>query len=113
MNYILTKEKLADKFISVVPTLDEVFDKIREALKQKGFTQKKLAERLGVSEPTVSRVMAKKRGLSVEMLIEIAEILEIDPASLVPGINPEKRPALDEYIRQIVQEEIEKALKKK
>lgn len=108
----MTKEKFDDNYFRV-PVLDEVFDKIRESLKQKGFTQKKLAERLGVSEPTVSRIMSKKRGLSVEMLIEIAEILEIDPASLVPDSHPEKRPDFEEYIRQIVQEEIEKALKKK
>ena len=57
-----------------------------------------------------------KRGreaLSINLLYEIADKLGIDPASLLPGRNPEQKPEFEEYIRDIVREEIEKALKKK
>jgi len=96
------------------PKIDSrVLLKIKEAIKAKGWKPVRLAREFGYSDAWISNIMKGKRSLDVNTLIKIAEILDIDPASLLPGTNPEKKPAFDEYIRNIVREEIEKAVKKK
>ncbi|MBP5175331.1 MAG: helix-turn-helix domain-containing protein, partial [Treponema sp.] len=55
-------------------------------LKEKGMTQRQLAEKLGVSEVTVSRWMtdgANGRNPSVQTLQKIADVLETTPNYLM------------------------------
>lgn len=81
---------------------------------KKGWKRKNLVEALGKSDAWLSKIMDKKRGLSIQTLFDIARALEIDPVSLLPEIkNPKLKISFEEYIREIVQEEIEKALKNK
>ncbi len=53
--------------------------------KKKGITQEKLAEELGVSRQHVASVEAPgmNRGISLELLFNIAEVLEIEPYLLL------------------------------
>ncbi len=53
--------------------------------KKKGITQEKLAEELGVSRQHVASVEAPgmNRGVSLELLFNIAEVLEIEPYLLL------------------------------
>lgn len=90
-----------------------VLIKIKEVLKTKGLKPVHLARKLNYSDSWSSYLMRGERSLTINQLIKIAEILEVSPASLLPGENPEGKMEFEEYIREIVIEEIEKALKKK
>lgn len=56
--------------------------------KNKGYTQKKLAELAGISEPTMNHYESGKRVPTVDTLIILAEILDCDPGWLLTGGNP-------------------------
>ena len=92
--------------------IDNIF---KLAFEKRGWQQGQFAKELGLTAGWASNVKKYKRGrgaLSINFLYEVADKLGVDPASLLPGTNPEERPDIDEYIRQMVREEIEKALKK-
>lgn len=71
-------------------------NRMESLLKSKGITQRELAEKLDVSEVTVSRWMtdgANGRNPSVQTLQKIAEILETTPDYLLGKESPEIKPA--------------------
>jgi transcriptional regulator with XRE-family HTH domain len=94
-----------------------VLQKIKEALKAKGWKPVKLAREFGYSDAWISNIMKGKRSLDINTLIKIAEILHVEPSSLLPHANPEPKPEFEDYIRsivrEVVKEEIDKALKEK
>ncbi|QPJ63001.1 MAG: helix-turn-helix transcriptional regulator [Candidatus Nitronauta litoralis] len=53
--------------------------------KNKGFTQKKLSELAGISEPTMNHYESGKRVPTVDTLLNLARILECDPGWLLTG----------------------------
>ncbi len=55
---------------------------IREWMKAKGLTQEKLADRLGISQGTVSKALKSKTILTEEYLVGIAEALDVEVADL-------------------------------
>jgi transcriptional regulator with XRE-family HTH domain len=55
---------------------------IREWLKAKGITQEKLADRLGISQGTVSKALKSKTILTEEYLVGIADALDVEVADL-------------------------------
>jgi transcriptional regulator with XRE-family HTH domain len=57
-------------------------ENLRKARLTKKLSQKKLADKLGVTTATVSRYETGERKLSVETSKRIAEILEVDWYSL-------------------------------
>ena len=57
--------------------------RITAVLAEKPFTSKGLAERLGKSENTVSRWCSNKVQPSLESLLEVAQILDIDVRMLI------------------------------
>ena len=67
--------------------------------KLKGLSQEKLAEKAGISRSLVSSIEAPgmANGFSLEVLFNIADALEIDPADLINAsmfpeqISPRKR----------------------
>ena len=81
----------------------DIANNIAEFRKKCGFTQKELAERAGVSSQTVSKW---EKGLSVpdsELLIKLAEILEVPVSQLLGSkIEAEEQPdALAEQLSRI------------
>lgn len=71
-------------------------NRMESLLKSKGITQRELAEKLDVSEVTVSRWMtdgANGRNPSVQTLQKIAEILETTPDYLLGKESPEIKSA--------------------
>ena len=58
--------------------------------KRRGFSQEKLSELLGISRQHLAAIEAPNmnRGLSIELLFDIAEKLEIEPYLLLK-FNPE------------------------
>ena len=58
-------------------------NRIKEVLEQKGIKQTWLAEKLGKSYPVINGYAQNKNQPRLEVLFEIAKILEIDPKELL------------------------------
>ena len=57
--------------------------RIKEVLEEKGIKQTWLAEKLGKSFNTVNSYVQNRQQPRLEVLFEIAKILEIDPKELI------------------------------
>ena len=62
---------------------NEILNRLKAVLADKGRTSRWLAEQIGKSENTVSRWCANKVQPSIHQLNEIATILDVDLRSLV------------------------------
>jgi len=72
-----------------------------------------LADALNISRSWFSRMINEEK-LKITHLLKIAEILGIDPASLLPKTyNPEPKLSLDEYIWFAIKEKLEKYIDEK
>ena len=69
---------------------------IKERRKAKGLTQSKLAEKLGVSEKTISKWECGNGFPDVSLMLPLCEVLEISANELLSG----KILAIDEYKQQ-------------
>lgn len=58
-------------------------NRIREVLDKKGIRQTWLADKLGKSFSIVNAYVCNRRQPSLELLFEIAEILQVDPKELI------------------------------
>lgn len=58
-------------------------NRIKEILEQKGIKQTWLAEKLGRSFSIVNAYVCNRRQPSLELLFEIAKILQVDPKELI------------------------------
>ncbi|MEG1484453.1 MAG: helix-turn-helix transcriptional regulator [Bacteroidales bacterium] len=58
-------------------------NRIKEVLDEKGIRQTWLAEKLGKSFSIVNAYACNRRQPSLELLFEIAEILQVDPKELI------------------------------
>ena len=58
-------------------------NRIKEVLEERGIKQTWLAERLGKSFCIVNSYVCNRRQPSLEVLFEIAEILNVDPKELI------------------------------
>lgn len=61
-----------------------VGEKIRAVRKEKGLSQKDLADKLGIAPGTVQQYEADKRKVTVEKLMDIAFELEVSVGRLIP-----------------------------
>ena len=62
-------------------------NRIKVVLAENGKTGKWLAEQVGKNEATVSRWCSNKMQPSLDMLVRIAELLDVDPCQLINGGN--------------------------
>lgn len=62
-------------------------NRLKIVLVEKGKTGKWLAERIGKNEATVSRWCSNKMHPSLDMLVKIAALLNVDPRQLISGGN--------------------------
>lgn len=59
-----------------------MFKKLREKRIQKGYTNQKMAEMLGISKTFYYQIETGSRKLSYEMAIKIADIFNVKPDTL-------------------------------
>lgn len=71
-----------------VDTEIERINRLKVVLAEKNRKGKWLAEQLGKNEATVSRWCSNTAQPSLEMLVKIASILNVDPRELLNGNNP-------------------------
>ena len=62
-------------------------NRFKVILAENGKTGKWLAEQVGKNEATVSRWCSNKMQPSLDMLVRIAELLNVDPRQLINGGN--------------------------
>lgn len=60
--------------------------RIKEAIKNKGLTQYKLAERVYVEPSTISHYINNKRGKSIDILVAICKELDVS-ADYILGLT--------------------------
>ncbi len=73
-------------FISLSQNLAEIpfrMNRIKEVLTEKGIKQTWLAEKLGKSFSVVNSYVCNRRQPSLEVLFEIAKILDVEPQQLI------------------------------
>lgn len=63
--------------------MDKPRNRIKEVLEEKGIKQTWLAEKLGKSFCIVNSYVCNRRQPSLEVLFEIANILQVDPKELI------------------------------
>ena len=62
-------------------------NRLKVVLVENGKTGKWLAEQVGKNEATVSRWCSNKMQPSLDMLVKIASLLNVDPRQLINGGN--------------------------
>ncbi|PWM21984.1 MAG: transcriptional regulator [Collinsella tanakaei] len=67
--------------------MDKPKNRIKEVLEERGIKQTWLAERLGKSFCIVNSYVCNRRQPSLDVLFEIANILNVDPKELINNIN--------------------------
>ena len=65
----------------------EKINRLKIVLVEQGKTGKWLAEQVGKNEATVSRWCSNKMQPSLDMLVKIAGLLNVDPRQLINGGN--------------------------
>ncbi|MBO5017452.1 MAG: helix-turn-helix transcriptional regulator [Alistipes sp.] len=63
--------------------MDKPMNRIKEVLEERGIKQTWLAERLGKSFCIVNSYVCNRRQPSLEVLFEIAKILNVEPKELI------------------------------
>jgi len=56
---------------------------LAELRKRKGFTQQTLADEMGVEQPTIQRWEGGKREPTIEQMLELAKVLDVEPGALI------------------------------
>ena len=62
-----------------------MLNRIKVVLAEKQRTNRWLAEQMGKSENTISRWFSNKSQPSLDMLVKVAELLNVDPRQLING----------------------------
>ena len=70
-----------------MPTISVTMNRIKEVLKQKGIKQIWLADKLGKSYNMVNGYVQNRQQPRLEVLNDIAEILNVDVRELIKPIN--------------------------
>lgn len=76
------------KFLSGQDIPMGYLDRLAALRKAKGFTQATLAERIGVEQPTIQRWEKGKREPNLGQLVELANVLGVEPGSLIGTVAP-------------------------
>jgi len=74
-----------------VPTISVTMNRIKVVLKEKGIKQIWLADKLGKSYNMVNGYVQNRQQPRLEILFEIAKLLNIDPKELIQSDHEPKR----------------------
>ena len=81
--------------------------RLADAIRRKGITQKDMAALLGVSTATISRVISGQQFLDFDLAVKACEILDITLEWLAYGREPPDRIGKTTYYRDPERREIE------
>ncbi|MFT4060669.1 MAG: helix-turn-helix transcriptional regulator [Legionella sp.] len=75
------------------PNLVKIGKLIREARKQKGYSQEGFAAEAGLGRTYMGRVERGEQNISIQNLIQIALTLKVELSMLIPSIRQLKSPS--------------------
>lgn len=101
------------KLVKTPRTDPRVLSKIHEILNAKGLDPTKLGRALGYTGQQGGKLMSGEIKISVDVLLKIAEILDVSSSSLLPGENPGTKPEFEEYIWESIKRRLDKYLEEK
>nr|DAU59599.1 MAG TPA: Repressor protein CI [Caudoviricetes sp.] len=87
-------------------TTDIFISRLEEMRKEKGFTQRELASKVGVNEVSMSRYIKGERVPTVTTIVSIAQVLGASVDYLVGTSNVKKRQNNADRIRNMSDEEL-------
>ncbi|MBQ3835434.1 MAG: helix-turn-helix transcriptional regulator [Elusimicrobia bacterium] len=90
---------------------NNLFFKVLKLLKEKGLTQTELAKKAGLTQPSLSRILAGKYEIKINNLEKIAKALDV-PISYLVSSETQKNSDIDKEKLAIKDQEI-KLLKEK
>jgi transcriptional regulator with XRE-family HTH domain len=76
--------------------------RLKEVLKQKGISGKSLAETVGITETSLSRIINGDQQPRFELLLQIAEALDVDIRELFNATKEEQNPT--EALQKVIEE---------
>lgn len=79
----------------------EFFDAVLAYMKRESINQRELAERMGVTQPTVSRMLGKKVDPSVDTLDKLASVMNREVAELLYLYLGRKLPDVYEMVGRV------------
>ena len=83
-------------------------ERIKEARKEKGYSQSKLAELAGVSTNTIGKLEINYTTISLKTILNIANVLDVDINYLISDGSPDSKKATDLFIESLLQDFTEK-----
>ena len=86
--------------------------RLKEEVKRQGYTYEAFALLFKKTEAWFSHMVNGYRKITIDTLLEIAEKLNINPASLLPGDNPVELPTFEDYIKSIIDDHTKDEAKK-
>jgi transcriptional regulator with XRE-family HTH domain len=92
--------------IEMNKTTDIFISRLEEMRKEKGFTQRELASKVGVNEVSMSRYIKGERVPTVTTIVSIAQVLGASVDYLVGTSNVKKRQNNADRIRNMSDEEL-------
>jgi len=83
--------------------VSQILQKIKELRKQRKVSLAELGKALDYTEQGIGAILRGRNALTIEMLLKIAKVLDVDPTSLLPITEEDKqKPSFNEYIESIV-----------
>ena len=83
-------------------------ERIKEARKEKGYSQSKLAELTGVSTNTIGKLEINYTTISLKTILTIANVLDVDINYLISDNSLNNKQATDLFIESLLQDFHEK-----
>ena len=79
-------------------------NRIVDRRKELGLSQREVAERMGVTPPSLANVEAGRQRLLVNTLVDIAGILNLSPGELIEGTEFQRLGGLDKEDAALIRE---------
>lgn len=64
-------------------TLDQIRQRLQEAIRQSGMSQTALAKRLGIGQQTISEYLHGKSMPALDTFANLCAVLDVDPAYIL------------------------------
>ena len=84
---------------------------LRELRKNKGFTQEQAAEKLGISSRTISRWETGAYMPDISMLIDIAELYDVDIREIIDGERKEEN--MNSEVKEVAEKMVDYSMMEK